>query len=258
MAKQPWMKFYPTDWRADPALRMCSLMARGLWMEMLALMHQTAARGDLLINGRAPTPQQLATLVGADAETVETALAELESAGVFSRRKNGVIYSRRMERDEIKSSKMRANGKKGGNPSLCSETENDGLDNQEDKPRDKTQKPEARSQKPDIYKLRFDEWYEIYPRHVGKGAAEKAYAKALKDVDPETLIERARRFAAKPPDDPKFIPHPATWLNQKRWEDENLRDPPTVNGHGESEFAAQIRKMGIRTTPTTQPKEAAE
>lgn len=36
----PWLKFYPTDWRSDPALKMCSLAARGLWIEMIALMHE--------------------------------------------------------------------------------------------------------------------------------------------------------------------------------------------------------------------------
>lgn len=44
-------------------------------------------------------------------------------AGVFDRRKNGVIVSRRMERDENLSRKNRANGQKGGNPNLCYKTE---------------------------------------------------------------------------------------------------------------------------------------
>ena len=48
--KLPWMKFYPADWRADPALRMCSLAARGLWMEMLSIMHEADPRGSLRTN----------------------------------------------------------------------------------------------------------------------------------------------------------------------------------------------------------------
>ena len=47
-----WFKFYPSDWRADPALRMCSIAARGLWMEMLCVMHEATPRGSLLINGK--------------------------------------------------------------------------------------------------------------------------------------------------------------------------------------------------------------
>jgi len=50
--KQPWLKFFPSDWRADPALRMCSLAARGLWIEMLCLMHEARPHGSLLVNGK--------------------------------------------------------------------------------------------------------------------------------------------------------------------------------------------------------------
>jgi hypothetical protein len=45
------MKFYPSDWRSDPMLRLCSLAARGLWMEMMCLMHEAEPYGSLLVNG---------------------------------------------------------------------------------------------------------------------------------------------------------------------------------------------------------------
>lgn len=107
-AAQPWLKFYPTDWRADQALRVCTLAARGLWMELLCIMHEAAPYGHLTINGRPATDTQLATLTGTDLSTVRQLLTELEEAGVFSRNRNGVIYSRRMTRDE----KRRKDGKK--------------------------------------------------------------------------------------------------------------------------------------------------
>jgi hypothetical protein len=47
----PWMKFYPADWRSDPMLRLCSLAARGLWAEMICLMHEAEPYGSLLVNG---------------------------------------------------------------------------------------------------------------------------------------------------------------------------------------------------------------
>lgn len=142
MGATPWMKFYPSDWRADPALRMCSLAARGLWMEMLAVMHEADPRGQLVVRERTVSDEQIASLVGQPVDEVKAALAELESAGVFSRKKNGVIYSRRMERDENRARKNRENGKMGGNPTLRKQTKKTGSDN----PPDKTQKPEARSQ----------------------------------------------------------------------------------------------------------------
>lgn len=107
MSGRPWLKWYPSDWRADPGLRMCSLTARGLWIEILGLMHEAQPVGHLLVNGRAPTATQLGVLVGSDAATVTAALDELEAAGVFSLTADGVIWSRRMVRDAEKSEEGR-------------------------------------------------------------------------------------------------------------------------------------------------------
>lgn len=66
-----------------------------------------------------------------------------------------------------------------------------------------------------------------YPRKVGKGSAEAAWAKARKLADYETIAgplrAHVRAMAGK---DPKFIPHLSTWLNQRRWEDEAPRHEP--------------------------------
>ncbi len=131
---QAWLKFYPSDWRADPALRMCSLAARGLWMEMLCLMHEAEDYGSLLINGNEVTDKQLAALCGVPLREVKSHIKELESAGVFSRDDKGTVYSRRMKRDHEKSLRDKANGKGGGNPTLMG-----GVN-----PQDKAQIPEAR------------------------------------------------------------------------------------------------------------------
>jgi hypothetical protein len=136
----PWLKFYPSDWRADPALRVCSLASRGLWMEMLCLMHEAAPRGSLLVNGQPVTDKQLAALCGVSGRDVTRCIEQLETAGVFSREDNQTIYSRRMRRDEERAERDKANGKGGGNPRLKA-----GVN-----PQDKAQIPEARNQKEDI------------------------------------------------------------------------------------------------------------
>lgn len=157
--RQPWMKWYPADWRADPGLRMCSFAARGLWADLLALMHEGEPYGHLTINGRVPTSRKLAVMLGGTAKEIDALIAELMDAGVPSRTDDGVIYSRRMVRDKAKQDTDRANGKGGGNPRLK------GSDNPEpkppviggDKPGDKrgvnppvkAQKLEARGQTPE-------------------------------------------------------------------------------------------------------------
>jgi predicted transcriptional regulator len=64
-------------------------------------------------------------------------------------------------------------------------------------------------------------WWSFYPRKTGKVAAFKAYAKAAHEVGYKTLFDGVERLAADPNLPAKnFIPHPATWLNEGRWDDE--------------------------------------
>lgn len=150
--KRPWMKWYPADWRADPKLRMCSLAARGLWADLIALMHEAEPYGHLLINGKAPTSAQLANLVGCGgSKEVDRLLAELSDADVFSRNEAGTIYSRRMVRDREKEDRDRLNGKGGGNPKISApviQGVNPPL-NPPDNGGDKAHMPEARCQRLD-------------------------------------------------------------------------------------------------------------
>src|SRR3990167_8252379 len=101
-AELPWLRFYPRDWRGDQALRVCSLAARGLWIEMLCVMHEAKPYGHLLINGQPVTNPQLAGLCGVSPDQIATLLAELDNEGAYSRTAKGVIFSRRMTRDAKK------------------------------------------------------------------------------------------------------------------------------------------------------------
>ncbi|MGB4101061.1 MAG: hypothetical protein WBK91_04055 [Alphaproteobacteria bacterium] len=98
----PWIKFYPADWQRDNALRSVSYAARGLWLELMCLMHDSEPYGHLLVNGNIPTDMQIATMTGGLPDQIPSLLDELEKAGIFSRTRPGVIYSRRMTRDERK------------------------------------------------------------------------------------------------------------------------------------------------------------
>lgn len=121
--KRPWLQFYPSDWRGDPKLRLCSLAARGLWMEMLCLMHSAEPRGYLSVAGRPMSARMLASQAGCSEAEVKELTAELRDADVFSVSEDSVIFSRRMVRDDERSRRNAANGKTGGNP-LLSKSDN--------------------------------------------------------------------------------------------------------------------------------------
>lgn len=74
---------------------------------------------------------------------------------------------------------------------------------------------------------RFPEWYAAYPVKKGRANAEKAWRKLGCDAMADTLIAHVRRMERE--DDTwlrGFIPHPATYLNQERWNDEPTKDKP--------------------------------
>lgn len=116
----PWIKFYPRDWRGDHALRVVSLAARGLWMEMLCVMHEASPYGHLMVADQPVKADALARIVGFSVEEVQALLVELSAAGVFRRTRGDVIYSKRMTDDHKRSiegrkAKLEALGKLKGN-----------------------------------------------------------------------------------------------------------------------------------------------
>lgn len=69
----------------------------------------------------------------------------------------------------------------------------------------------------------FDEFYAAYPVHKAKGNAVKAWAR-LTDSERTLCLPaiaaqvKAQHFRGA--DGKDYIPHPASWLNARRWEDE--------------------------------------
>jgi hypothetical protein len=65
--------------------------------------------------------------------------------------------------------------------------------------------------------------YRAYPKRVAKGDARKAITKALQRVEFEILLDAVDEYARACKSsgiEKAFIPYPATWFNQERWEDD--------------------------------------
>lgn len=246
MSARPWMKFFPTNWRADPALRMCSLAARGLWMEMLCVMHEATPRGHLLINGNAVSDRQLAALTGCSSDEVQACLSELLAAGVYSVTDNGTVFSRRMVRETERSDEGREHGKRGGNPALNPkqpDTVDDTLKGASNPymaygngsiSQSETQTEEVETSTPAretrrALMLEFDEtFYPAYPHKVQRAAAARAWPKARSKASLEQIMAGLERYIRdKPPD--RHWQNPATFLNGESWNDQPA-SPPTPNG----------------------------
>jgi biotin operon repressor len=64
----------------------------------------------------------------------------------------------------------------------------------------------------------FESFWSYYPKKVDKGAAIRAFRKALKTSPAPEVIEGAKRYAEDPNlPEKQFIKNPATWLNAEAW-----------------------------------------
>jgi len=74
----------------------------------------------------------------------------------------------------------------------------------------------------------FLRFWKVYPKRVGKLAAYRAWQYTLKKglADAEQIIEAAYIFVKTEQGrgDRQYIPHPSTWLNQGRYDDEYEAD----------------------------------
>ena len=123
--KLPSMQFYPADWRKDPGVQALSYHDRGVWFEILCLMHESEQRGKLILNGNPMPEDALARLLGLDNQTLNQTLTTILTYGVATREpESGVLICRRMVRDEgIRKIRQDA-GKMGGNPLLLNQNGN--------------------------------------------------------------------------------------------------------------------------------------
>ncbi len=73
---------------------------------------------------------------------------------------------------------------------------------------------------------KFDLFWQAYPKKVGKEAARKAFSRVKAPLESLlTAIERQKCGNQWTTENGRFIPNPATWLNQGRWEDEVAQAP---------------------------------
>lgn len=87
----------------------------------------------------------------------------------------------------------------------------------------RTREDKRRSNTP-IVPVGFDLFWQAYPRKVAKPDAMQAWRRIMPDAELSARIlaalERARSTEQWQRDEGKFIPHPATWLNKRRFDDE--------------------------------------
>lgn len=167
----------------------------------------------------------------------------------FEKDENGLYFNKRLELEIIKRSKYsesRAKNRGGRDTTEKEKKDMSNICNSYEKHME-NENENINVNKKVIIKEEFENFYSAYPRKESKGKAETAYEKALKDgVTSTDLLDGVKRYCKHIKKDcieRQFIKLPATWLNQKCWEDKYTVDIPKAEVKSEPvKLAEQYEK----------------
>lgn len=101
----------------------------------------------------------------------------------------------------------------------------------------KGDKPAIKSDS-ESFRKSFEDFWKEYPRKVSKANALKAWNKLKPNDDlvREILsaLEKQKQSSQWQKDNGDFIPYPATWLNGRRWEDEQTEKKEGTESNGQN------------------------
>ena len=201
MSKQrkPFLKFRPDAWLNDERLLFCSAGAHGLWINMIARMHQSEEYGVLIIDGKPPSMEEMGVLFRWGVGTIEPLLGELKARCVVRvRDEDGALYSERMIRDfeagELGREHIQKRWKDKEKPAATHP-------NRVASRRPNTKNQESRIKNPPNPQSTFDDAWKIWPKHVR--ASNKAKSKAKWEAaesahDPADVLAAAKAYLSSP------------------------------------------------------------
>ncbi len=208
----PWFRFYH-EVLDDPKVQRLPAELFRVWVNCLCL----AARND----GQIPPLSDVSFAFRETPEHCEILLQELVKAGLLDCFKGGILRPHNWDSRQFKSDSSTERVKRFRERSKkVSET----LDET-----DQTRTEQSRTDTTPAYSIEFLEFWKLYPRKEAKGEAWKVWQR-LRPTDTirssiARAVESQKLSSEWKRDFGKFIPHPATWLNKRRWEDESTGGP---------------------------------
>lgn len=219
----PWWRFYGEMMR-DPKIRRRPISDRWCWCALLTIANEAPERGYLLVEGDVMTTADLEDMANVSPKEAASAIAYFREKEMVVDDAEGIPFvpaflERQYESDSStqRTAKHRSKERSSNVP-----------ENMEGTFSPMGQRTESSSvclESEEIQEKRdddFERFWAVYPRHVGKRAAQRALQKALTSTDIETLLAGAIRLRDDPNRIERFTPHPTTWLNQGRWDDDPL------------------------------------
>lgn len=248
---QPYLPLYVDDFLSDEKLSLCNAESTGVYIRIMCLMHKSDNYGSVLLKQKfkqsVKQTENFASIFAKQMpysfDVIVAALDELIDEGVLHI-DGDELYQKRMKKDG-KLSEIRAiAGEKGGKATQIKKIESDNfasdfalakieanavignvnvignetISNEDIDKGVKGEKKKKTSPPDDL----FETFWQAYPRHTAKDKAQTSWKKVNPSLLPQILkaIAEQKQSSQWQRDGGQYIPHAATWLNQKRWEDE--------------------------------------
>lgn len=270
---QPYLPLYVMDFIADEKLANCSAESTGVYIRLMCIMHKMDDYGAVSLKAKEKQNEsnisnfasKLMRQMPYPKEVIERSLIELLEEGVITM-DGDRLFQKRMVRDGELSKKRAEAGSKGGKGAKSAQSDVSSISSEKQIESKTPSKTEANSEneieieneseidtedskkEPSLVEQRFDEFWAAYPRKTGKGYARKIFLKLApnKELFEKMMVslEAAKQCEQWVKDHGQYIPHPSTWLNQGRWEDEYdtavsepRKDDTPFDWNGDNPFA---------------------
>lgn len=232
MNRPPAFQFYPKDW-LDFRVQRMSLAAQGAYLKILCFMWADSHDQCSILDDNGLLSRGLGTTVEQWLELRKE--IQCESDPIFEQ-KSGYLVSARLRHEAAKQRKYRkAQSEKGKRSAQHRLTHGSTSVEPEHQPGANSSSSSSlnsyRERKGSGGKVElnghgpsFEVFWAAYPKKEGKGACRRWWAEHKPDDVFLGLmlgkIDQAKQTPKWKDQGGKFIPMPATWLNQERWEDE--------------------------------------
>ena len=226
MGRRGWIKIHVDGWLRG-RLKDESPALKGIFVSILALAGDSAYGDDGIIQvdeGMGYTDKQLQNMIGVTRSEWQKAKKSLIETDRISVAVTNVIQVLNWSKYQSEYERQKPYRLNKLLDKVTSEGDSGDIEGERERDREREKK---REEKLKILWERFDVFWKVYPRKDGKVQAKRAWFKL--DPDPElldTIIKaiakqsKTPQWTVKGPRGESYVPHPSTWLNGMRWEDE--------------------------------------
>jgi len=226
MAKAPAFQFYPKDWLSDAKVRRLSWPAKGVYIELLALMWNEG-------KDRLPDDDDIATILGIQVCEWHAFRAQFQrdTSHLFLEERGCLVSSRlREERRKqrrlrkVRQAAARCKWKAFAHAKRCSSSSSASASSTAVEKK----KKQPLSPGGDGYSEGFKKWWAAYPKGQRKRGKPKCWKKWQREKlearadDILACLEAAKKSRDWKKDRGQYIPGPHPWLNDAPWLTENF------------------------------------